>query len=117
MAEWSREGHFDEAVFQAFVKTIGIYPIGSLVRLNSDRLGVIVDQSPSGLLTPVIKAVYRIDTRQYCEPELIHLSQPGCQEQIVSREAPERWGLSGLDDFWREGSKSKPLSAPTTAAP
>jgi HD-GYP domain-containing protein (c-di-GMP phosphodiesterase class II) len=31
MAEWSN-GHFDEAVFQAFVKSIGIYPIGSLVR-------------------------------------------------------------------------------------
>jgi HD-GYP domain-containing protein (c-di-GMP phosphodiesterase class II) len=34
MAEWCK-GHFDERVFQAFVKCIGIYPIGSLVKLES----------------------------------------------------------------------------------
>ena len=28
MAEW-KNGHFDERVFQAFVKTIGIYPSGT----------------------------------------------------------------------------------------
>ena len=51
MAEW-RNGHFDETVFQAFVKTIGIYPAGSLVRLKSGRLAVITDQSDKSLLTP-----------------------------------------------------------------
>ncbi|HEX9172964.1 MAG TPA: HD-GYP domain-containing protein, partial [Telluria sp.] len=34
MAEWSH-GHFDPVVFQAFVKTVGIYPVGTLVRLES----------------------------------------------------------------------------------
>ena len=111
MAQWSREGHFDETVFQAFVKTIGIYPIGSLVRLSSNRLGVIVDQSPSGLLTPLVMAVFAIETRQYCEPELIDIGEPGCDERIVSRETPEQWGLSGLDDFWREGNAPTPLIA------
>lgn len=38
MAEWSA-GHFDKTVFQAFVKSIGIYPVGSLVRLTTGRLG------------------------------------------------------------------------------
>jgi HD-GYP domain-containing protein (c-di-GMP phosphodiesterase class II) len=33
MAEW--KGHFDPLVFQAFVKSLGIYPIGTLVRLES----------------------------------------------------------------------------------
>jgi HD-GYP domain-containing protein (c-di-GMP phosphodiesterase class II) len=34
MAQWTREGQFDERIFQAFVRSIGIYPTGSLVRLN-----------------------------------------------------------------------------------
>ena len=35
MAQWA--GHFDTAVFQAFVKSLGIYPVGSLVRPDSSR--------------------------------------------------------------------------------
>ncbi|HQO29005.1 MAG TPA: HD-GYP domain-containing protein, partial [Accumulibacter sp.] len=54
MAEWSK-GHFDTRVFQAFVKSIGIYPIGSLVMLSCGRLGVVVDQSEKSLLQPQVK--------------------------------------------------------------
>lgn len=43
MAEW--KGHFDEGVFQAFVKTVGIYPVGALVRLESGCLAVVLEQN------------------------------------------------------------------------
>lgn len=51
MAEWSR-GHFDLPVFHALVKTLGIYPVGALVRMSSGRLGVVLEQSGSSLTTP-----------------------------------------------------------------
>ncbi|HEX2009877.1 MAG TPA: HD-GYP domain-containing protein, partial [Roseateles sp.] len=38
------KGQFDAQIFQHFVKAVGIYPVGSLVRLQSDRLAVIVAQ-------------------------------------------------------------------------
>jgi putative nucleotidyltransferase with HDIG domain len=44
MAAW-KAGHFNEVVFQAFVKTVGIYPNGTLVKLKSGRLGVVSEQS------------------------------------------------------------------------
>jgi putative nucleotidyltransferase with HDIG domain len=53
MAEWAN-GHFDGKVFQAFVKSLGIYPIGSLVKLSSGRLGVVVDQTSKSLTTPCV---------------------------------------------------------------
>jgi len=52
MAEWT--GHFDPKVFQAFVKSMGIYPVGSLVRLRSGRIGVVTEQSLKSLTMPMI---------------------------------------------------------------
>ena len=100
MAQWSRDGHFDNAVLQAFVKSIGIYPIGSLVRLRSDRLAVVVDQGTRSLLTPVVAPVLHLPDRQPCAPERLDLSAPDCDERIVSREAADAWGLTALDDPW-----------------
>lgn len=57
MAEW-RNGHFDERIFQAFVKTIGIYPSGTLVRLKSGRLAIVIKRTGKSLLTPVVKAFF-----------------------------------------------------------
>ena len=101
MAQWSREGHFDEGVLQAFVKSIGIYPVGALVRLGSQRLAVVVEQSAESLLAPKVKVLYDVTTRRPLVPELIDLSRHDSRERIVSREIAEAWGLTAIDDHWR----------------
>ena len=99
MAEWAN-GHFDPTVFQAFVKSLGIYPIGSLVRLGSGRLGIVVDQSPKSLLMPRIKVFFSTRSSARIRPELIDLSAPGCMEKIASREDPANWNFPDLDELW-----------------
>ena len=99
MAEWAN-GHFDPTVFQAFVKSLGIYPIGSLVRLSSGRLGLVVEQSPKSLLTPRIKVFFSTRSNTRIRPALIDLSQPGCSEKISSREDPENWNFPDLNELW-----------------
>lgn len=99
MAQWSREGHFDDRVFQAFVKSVGIYPTGSLVRLESGKLAVVTDQSRGSLLKPLIRAILVVEGRLPCD-EIIDLAAPGCAERIVSRENAADWGLSGTDAYW-----------------
>ena len=86
-------------MFQAFVRTLGIYPIGSLVRLNSDKLAVVVDQSAS-LLKPLVKTVFSTRTNERLVPELIDLSAAHCRHRIVAREDPEQWKIGGLDEVW-----------------
>lgn len=102
MAEWAK-GHFDTKVFQAFVKSLGIYPIGSLVRLSSGRLGVVVDQTSKSLTTPCVKVFYSTKSQMRVLPEVVDLSRPGCPEKIVGREDPSKWKFADLDALWSGG--------------
>jgi putative nucleotidyltransferase with HDIG domain len=99
MAEWAN-GHFDGKVFQAFVKSLGIYPIGSLVKLTSGRLGVVVEQTGKSLTTPSVKVFYSTKSNMRIVPELIDLSHQGTTEKIVSREDPAKWRFSDLNELW-----------------
>jgi HD-GYP domain-containing protein (c-di-GMP phosphodiesterase class II) len=99
MAEWAK-GHFDIQVFQAFVKSLGIYPIGSLVQLSSGRLGVVVEQTGKSLTTPTVKVFFSTKSNMRIIPELIDLSRQGVTEKIVSREDPAKWRFPDLDELW-----------------
>ncbi len=99
MAEWSK-GHFDEKVFQAFVKSVGIYPIGSLVRLKSGRLGVVIDQTEKSLLVPKIKVFYSTKSHARIVPEIVDLSVAGNTDKIVENEDPAKWNFPDLNEMW-----------------
>jgi putative nucleotidyltransferase with HDIG domain len=90
MAEW-KVGHFDERVFQAFVKTIGIYPSGALVRLKSGRLAIVLEQTEKSLLMPIVKVFFSTKSNEPILPEIIDLSRS--QESIASAEDPTKWGF------------------------
>ena len=97
MAGW--KGHFDPTVFQAFVRAVGIYPVGSLVRLSSGRLGVVLEQSGGSLLTPDVRVFFDTRSEEPIRPERVSLSR-GARERIVSRENPNDWKFENLDDYW-----------------
>ena len=99
MAEWSK-GQFDPMIFQAFIKSIGIYPIGSLVRLESGRLGVVVDQSPTSLLTPMVKVFFSTKSNLRIAPEVVGLSLKTSRDKIISREDPAKWKFPDLNLLW-----------------
>lgn len=90
MAEW-RNGHFDEHIFHAFVKTIGIYPSGTLVKLKSGRLAVVIEQTEKGLLTPIVKAFFSTKSNEPIMPETIDLSK--ATDAIANVEVAEKWGF------------------------
>jgi putative nucleotidyltransferase with HDIG domain len=100
MAEWAK-GHFDEAVFQAFVKSLGIYPVGSLVLLASGRIGVVIEQSEKSLLAPKVKVFYSTKANARIRPEILDLSRPpGNADKIAGREEPAKWNFPDLNELW-----------------
>jgi putative nucleotidyltransferase with HDIG domain len=99
MAEWA-QGHFDQKVFQAFVKSLGIYPIGSLVRMTSGRIGVVMEQTSKSLTTPRVKVFFSTKSNLRITPEIIDLSLPDTRDKIAGREDPEKWRFPDLDELW-----------------
>ena len=99
MAEWT-SGHFDPLIFHAFVKSIGIYPVGALVRLDSGRLGVVIGQSAKSLLTPKIKVFFSTKRMARIRPTIVDLSDPACTEKIAAREDPAQWNFPDLVELW-----------------
>lgn len=97
MASWN--GHFDPVLLEAFVKSMGIYPIGTVLMLKSGRLAVVVRQSPDSLLTPVVKAFFSTKSLVHIPVEEIDLSRPGADE-IVSNESAVSWGIGNIDHLW-----------------
>jgi HD-GYP domain-containing protein (c-di-GMP phosphodiesterase class II) len=105
MAEWAN-GHFDSLVFQAFVKSLGIYPIGSLVRLNSGRLGVVMEQTARSLTTPRVKVFFSTKSNMRIVPLVVDLSLSTANDKIIGREDPAKWKFSDLNELWSGQSKS-----------
>ena len=99
MASWV-DSHFDPTIFKAFVKAVGIYPVGTLVRLASNRLAVVVDQSEKSLLCPQVRAFFSCTSGTNIVPVLIDLAAPGERDKIASFEDAAAWGLENIDRFW-----------------
>ena len=100
MAAW-RGGHLDATLFAAFVKCLGIYPLGTLVRLQSERLAVVVGQAAGKTLTsPTVRVFFSIRAGTCIVPSVIDLAAPGCQERIISTESAAQWGLLDVDRYW-----------------
>lgn len=98
MAQW--KNHFDQTVFKAFVKCVGIYPVGSVVLLKSGRLAVVVDQSPKSLLKPIVKVFFSTKSKVRIQVENVDLSKPSAMDEIVGHESAHTWGIHDVHELW-----------------
>lgn len=98
MARW--DGHFDKRIFNAFVKSVGIYPVGALVRLASGHLAVVVEPGRDSLLKPRVRVFYSLRLREKIMLRTLDLADPACTDSIAGPENPEQWGFTNLEALW-----------------
>jgi putative nucleotidyltransferase with HDIG domain len=96
MASW--KGHFDPPIFKSFVKSLGIYPVGSLVKLESGRLAVVVEENPAALTAPAVKIFFSTKSNLPISVTRVELSKSN--DRIVGRESAAQWGFKNLDALW-----------------
>jgi len=110
MASWA-QGHFDPKVFQTFVRILGIYPNGSLVRLQSGRLAVVMEQNETSLAAPRVKVFFSTRSQLPIKVEVIDLADGRIGDTIVGRESNRDWKFPHLEELWAGAENLKKMRA------
>ncbi|MDR2354489.1 MAG: HD-GYP domain-containing protein [Deltaproteobacteria bacterium] len=69
-----RGTHFEPSWVDRFVQSVGIYPPGSVVELNSGHVAVVIEVNHDSLLAPLIKVVADPQGRLFSRPRLLDLA-------------------------------------------
>ena len=93
--EWS-EFHFCRELVQHFIKCVGIYPLGTMVRLESGYLAVVVRPADGSMVKPMVRLVYDTRKNSKMAPRDLFLSDAGVNDRIVGYEAPGKWDINPL---------------------
>lgn len=92
---------FDEALVHKFIKCMGVYPTGSLVKLNNGLLALVIAQTPGFPLRPLVRTIFNSTNDCYVEPRMMDLSRPNDGEKVLSYENPDNYGIV-LQEFLPE---------------
>jgi hypothetical protein len=96
--EWSKY-HFSPTHVQSFMRCVGIYPVGTLVLLESGRLGVVTEPHETNLLAPKVNVFFSAKSNTYIKPQIVDLARPlgaGGGDKIVSHESPSKWKVDPM---------------------
>ena len=93
--EWS-EYHFNKELAYKFIRSIGVYPIGTCVKLESGRIGVVVGSTESAD-QPVVRVFYDENKQA---PLLVHdLDLLHTEDRVSMYEDAEKWDLKKMKIF------------------
>jgi HD-GYP domain-containing protein (c-di-GMP phosphodiesterase class II) len=84
-------GKFDPAIFAAFVRCMGSFPIGTIVDLKSGRLAMVIDQCSHDFAKPTVRTFFSLVKGERIRSENIDLANCFGQDEIV--------GLADLSRF------------------
>ncbi|WP_339768324.1 HD-GYP domain-containing protein [uncultured Paraglaciecola sp.] len=79
---------YDQHLVEQFIKCIGVYPVGSLVKLSSEKIAVVIKQNDNHPLKPLVKVFYSVRSAHYLSPveiDLLH-SQYRVEKAVMASE-------------------------------
>jgi len=88
MQAWA--GHFDPVLLRAFIRSLGIFPKGSLVRLRDSLLGVVIADNEEQPTRPTVRCFHSIPMDSPIPPEDVRLAH----DNVLSLEDPADWRIT-----------------------
>lgn len=90
LLEWS-DHHFKPELVKQFIRCLGIYPIGTLVELESGNVAIVIEQGISDLLNPVVKIIYNTKKKGLVKVSILDLTTT--DDRIVKSVSPQTYQI------------------------
>lgn len=82
----------DQTLVNRLIGVLGIYPIGSLVKLKSGKLGIVSRRNPANLLQPQVMTFYSINSGHFQEIKRVDLAKG--KDEIESSIGPDEFAIN-----------------------
>ena len=86
--------HLDKDLVYQFIRCMSIYPVGSLVQLNSGKIALVLEANQLKQDKPRVKVIYSARERLYLPIECIDLARPWVTESIKTSVDPKHYGIN-----------------------
>jgi HD-GYP domain-containing protein (c-di-GMP phosphodiesterase class II) len=91
LLEWA-PAHFGIELVQQFIRVLGIYPVGSLVELDSGKVGIVIEQGEADYLKPVVRIIYDKHKHHYVRVTDLDLGKH-TQDHIHTAVSPRKYHI------------------------
>lgn len=95
MQKWT--GHFDPMLLDRFADSLGIFPVGTLVRLSTGELGVVAGSVGDRDEDVVVRAFFDCETLSEIQPIDRAIAPAAEHPRIISRDSPSFWRFQDWD--------------------
>ncbi|MCJ8318960.1 MAG: HD-GYP domain-containing protein [Colwellia sp.] len=74
MLKLAQDKHLDNELVNKFIKCMGVYPVGSLVELSSNKLAIVEGRNQDNPVKPKVRSFYSVEHHHYVMTEDVDLS-------------------------------------------
>ncbi|MDH5630979.1 MAG: HD-GYP domain-containing protein, partial [Gammaproteobacteria bacterium] len=85
-------GELDAGLVDKFIRCLGVYPVGSLVTLTTNKLGIVAHSNNDAPTKPMVTTFFDLENNHFIHAEQIDLSNDA-DAKIIECVMPDDYNL------------------------